>query len=65
VKDELCFPPTPTTLNNLKDRKQTAISKYRQEVERHLNYAVQQTEHNATWTEHEKKSALFLIIAGL
>jgi len=59
VKDELYFPPTPTTLNNLKDRKQTAISKPRQEVERRLNCAVEQIEHNATWIEHEKNCAFF------
>jgi hypothetical protein len=64
VEDELRPPPAPTTLNNLKDRKQTAISKSREEVERRLNCAVQQTEHDATWIEHKKKSALFLIIAG-
>jgi hypothetical protein len=55
VKDEPYIPPTPTNLNNIKDRKQTFISKSRQEVERRLNCAVQQIEGNATWIEHEKK----------
>jgi len=50
---------------HFKGPKQRAISKSRQEVERRLNCAVQQIEHNATWIEHEKKFCIISYKCGV